>query len=100
MKVSSIKNKDGRVVVNHLTLTVVKRKPVPQFELELEPIVFTPRCFEPIRTAPFRLQVAHAAVTHDKGMGYATIIGRGRFSPRQQMNAAHDDGRFPFYPTK
>jgi hypothetical protein len=96
--IASIKTRNGRVLVNHLPLTVIRRRPVPEFELALRPVRFTPKRFRPIRTSPFQLQVAHAAITHDKGMGFGTIIGRRRFSPRQQMNAAWDDGRFPFFP--
>lgn len=99
MDIYSIKTKDGRVLVNHLSVHVAKRKPVPQFELALQPVRFAPREFRPIRTSPFRIQAAHAAITHDRGMGFATLIDR-RFSPRQRMNAAWDDGRFPFYPER
>jgi hypothetical protein len=96
MDISSIRTKDGRVWVNHLALTIAKRKPVAQFELALQPMRFAPKRFRPIRTSPFQIQAAHAAITHDEGMGFATLIDR-RFTPRQRMNAAHDDGRFPFY---
>jgi hypothetical protein len=92
MDISSITIKDGRVRVNHLTLTVIRRKPAPA----LQPVRFAPQRFRPIRTWPFQIQAAHAAVTHDKGMGFATLIDR-RFTPRQRMNAAHDDGRMPFF---
>lgn len=52
--------------------------------------------FQPIRYKPVQLQVAKATIRHARGMGFATIIGRSRFTPRQQMNA--DDGKRPFYP--
>jgi hypothetical protein len=96
MDISSIDIRDGRVRVNHLKVTVVNRKPVPQFELALQPMRLAPERFRPITTWPFQIQAAHLAVTHDKGMGFSTLIDR-RFTPRQRMNAAWDDGRRPFY---
>jgi hypothetical protein len=87
MDISSIKVKDGRVRVNHLPVTVITRKPVPEFELALQPVRFEPQRLQPIRTWPFQIQAAHAAVTHDQGMGFSTLIDR-RFTPRQRMNAA------------
>lgn len=96
MHISSLKIKNGRLHVNHLAVTVIQRKPVAQYELALQPVLFKPKQFRPITAWPFQIQAAHAAVTHDKGMGFATLIDR-RFTPRQRMNAAHDDGRRPFY---
>lgn len=96
MDISRIDIKDGRILVNHLKVTIVKRKPVPQFELALQPVRFAPKRFRAITTSPFQIQAAHIAVTHDRGMGFATLIDR-QFTPRQRMNAAWDDGRMPFY---
>ena len=76
MDISSIDIRGGRLRVNHLKVTVVNRRPVPQFELALQPMRLAPERFRPITTWPFQIQAAHLAITHDKGMGFSTLINR------------------------